>query len=163
MKRKNIIIIVLSFLLFCCLILLLFKCCSGTENDNSAIGLKPDDNAVKWNGEQQLEKEKTDKKEIAIPGYNSLVFIENQTAQKVNFYNPQSNNCLFVFQLYINGSLLWESGYCPPGNGYYSIELKEPLQKGDYSGNLKIQCYRATGEQLNGANIAFDLKVIQED
>ena len=160
-KKKRFIYISIIFVLLLCLILLLLKCCHSPETEQPP-NLTLDNDAVSWQGEQPLQNAKTDKKEIAIPGFTSLVFTANQTAQKVNFYNPESNNCLFLFQLIIDDSILWESGYCPPGNGYYNIELTEPLQNGEYNGLLKIQCFRETGEQLNGASVKFDL-IVQED
>lgn len=160
-KKKRFIYILIIFVHLLCLILLLLKCCHnpGTEHPPN---LTPDNDAVSWQGEQPLQNTKTDKKKLQYPVLLPLFFSANKTAQKVNFFNPESNNCLFLFQLIIDGSILWESGYCPPGNGYYNIELKEPLQNGEYKGLLRIQCFRETGEQLNGASVKFDL-LVQED
>lgn len=112
MKRKK------SFLIICLLLLLLvgfiivflFK---GTGNN---ILLPKDNSAEEWNGDQKLSSgEKSDEKTIKIPGISSLVFIANQKEQKVNFYNPKENTCLFRMTLYIEESQYWQSGYIDPG------------------------------------------------
>lgn len=153
MKKK--IWIVLLICLLIVLLLLLCKSCGQPEDDST---LPIDGDAQSWQGNQDLHRGKAGK-EIAIPGFSSLAFIADQTDQKVNFFNPAENDCLFVFSLFVDDTLLWQSGYCPPGNGYYNIQLSEPLRNGKYSGILKIECYRQNGEQLNGARIPFDLTV----
>lgn len=61
--------------------------------------------------------------------------------------------------LYINDIAYWQSGYCPAGNGYYDIELSQPLEKGEYTGFLKIQVFKPDGTEVNGAKVKFDLLV----
>lgn len=153
MKKKIWIILLIGLLIV--LLLLLCKSCGQPEDDST---LPIDGDAQSWQGNQDLHRGKAGK-EIAIPGFSSLVFIADQIDQKVNFFNPAENDCLFVFRLFVDDALMWESGYCPPGNGYYNIQLSEPLRNGKYSGILKIECYRQNGDQLNGARIPFDLTV----
>ena len=101
--------------------------------------LEPDSNASEWEGQQELDKPKTDVKQIAIPGLESLVFKEGQKEQRVNFYNPKENDCLIVFSLHIDDRELWRSGYCAPDKGYYDIELSEPLEKGTRRNALEFR------------------------
>lgn len=151
---KKTVWIVLLFILLVVLILLLSRCNQSEINGTLPI----DSNAQVWEGNQNLHKP-SDTKEIAIPGFTHLSFLADSIEQQVNFYNPANNDCLFVFSLYVDNTLLWRSGYCPAGNGYYSIQLLESLQRGHYNAVLKIECYRENGEQLNGARIPFDLTV----
>lgn len=64
--------------------------------------------------------------------------------------------------MYVNDEVLWQSGYCVAGNGYYNIDIAKPLATGDYSAYLKIECFKDDGTPLNSAKVEFDLKV-QED
>lgn len=121
--------------------------------------LDTDENAVSWEGNQNLDTPNQHNGQIEIPGFQSLVFKSNQTEQKVNFYNPESNSCLFLMTLYADDTELWQSGYISPGNGYYDITLSDTLAIGNYDGSLLIQCYREDGTTLNSAKVNFDLYV----
>ena len=100
--------------------------------------------------------------EIDVPGFKTLVFRANQTSQKVNFYNPEENECLFKLKLYANDKQLWESGYIQPSDGYYDIEISDPLDVGEYDGKLIYQCYKDDGTQLNSAVVTFKLIVKEQ-
>ena len=160
MKRKKTIIIIcclLLLLLIGFIIVFLFK---GTGNN---ILLPKDDSAEEWNGDQKLPSgEKPDEKTIKIPGISSLVFIANQKEQKVNFYNPKENTCLFRMTLYIEESQYWQSGYIDPGKGYYNITLNDVLKSGEYNGYLLIECFKENGTALNNAKVEFQLNVVEE-
>lgn len=101
-------------------------------------------------------------KEIDIPGFKTLVFYTNQTSQKVNFYNPKENDCLFKLTLYADDKQLWESGYIQPNDGYYDIEISDSLNVGEYTGKLLYQCYKDDGTQLNSAVVTFKLIVKEQ-
>lgn len=135
------------------------------SNDTGSF-LPIDDAADDWNGNQQLPKASLgDKPAIAIPGFNELVFIANQTTQKVNFYNPLNNDCLFLMSLYVDEELLWQSGYVKPGDCYYEIELSRALPEGENfkNGCLRIQCYKLDGTTLNSARVNFKLMIVKGD
>lgn len=156
-KRLYISLIVsLSLLLFGAV---LYIVCSPTIDKTF---LPTDKNAVEYEGDRPSHRLQTGQKGIAIPGFDTLVFLANQVNQKVNFFNPVGNDCLFLMTLYVNDAPLWQSGYCAAGTGYYNIELTEPLEPGEYSAHLKIQCFRNDGTELNGAKVEFGLTV-QED
>ncbi len=136
-----------------------------TNNGNGRANLSVDDKTDRWNGEQELPKSSFEETPaIAIPGFNELVFIADQTTQKVNFYNPEINDCLFLMSLYVDEELLWQSGYVKPGDGYYKIELSRALPEGEIfkNGCLRIQCYKMDGTELNSAKINFNLLVIEK-
>ena len=150
---KIVILIVLLIMLFADIITIIFY------HPTPKPSLEPDSSASEWDGNQELDKPKTDIKQIAIPGLESLVFKEGQKEQRVNFYNPKENDCLIVFSLHIDDREIWRSGYCAPDKGYYTIELTEPLEKGTYNARLLHECYRQDGTPLNSANVQFTLYV----
>lgn len=158
-KRKQIYITVIILLLLLLLGAIIYILCNQR---NSSPTLPTDENAVEWEGEQKVPRLQNGQKGIAIPGFDTLVFTANQTHQKVNFYNPSENDCLFRMTMYVNDEALWQSGYCVAGNGYYDIDISKPLAVGDYSAYLKVECFKVDGTPLNGAKVEFDLKV-QED
>jgi len=110
-----------------------------------------DDNATAWNGAQEIDRGKAETRYTAIPCTENLYFLAGKTEQKVNIYNPDSNSCLIIFTLSLDGKVLWKSGYCSPGNGYYEIELERPMDVGEYDGTLAYDCFSGDGRQLNSA------------
>lgn len=158
-KNKNRLVIILIILLLSLLIGLAAVLRTHRTDNSSLI---TDDNAVPWNGEQSLPRAAQSHNDaIAIPGFDSLVLIANQTEQDVNFYNPKINDCLFVMTLYSDNEQLWQSGYIAPGNGYYQIELEKVLYAGKHNGRLRVQCFKSDGTELNSANINFELEIIE--
>lgn len=158
-KRKQIYMAIIILLLLLLIGAIIYIFCNQHD---SLPTLPTDENAVTWEGEQKTPRLQNGQKGIAISGFDTLVFSANQTHQKVNFYNPSENDCLFRMTLYVNDEALWQSGYCASGNGYYDIDITEPLAAGDYSAHLKIECFKVDGTPLNGAKVEFNLKV-QED
>lgn len=153
MKKKRIILIILLLLLLLIGICIYFKSVPDTPS------LPFDTNATDWNGKQDLNKPVTDIPKIAIPGITSLVFSADSTDQKVNFYNPSENDCLFLMSLYVDDTCYWESGYIEPGKGYYDISLSETIPSGNYNAYLEVQCFKEDGTALNSANVGFNLSV----
>jgi len=158
MKNKRLLYIILPIVIFA-----LLWCFRSCGNADTLPDIQLDGNADDWQGNQQLQHVTQDVKGYAVTGFQSLVFTANQTTQKVNFVNPEQNtNYLFKMSLLVDDRTLWESsGYCPAGQGYYSIDLAEPLPEGSYTGYLKIEVVTAEGRQCNGAKIEFDL-IVQE-
>lgn len=160
-KNKYIPIVVILLITCLILVILLFSKCG---NEQPTQNLNPDDSAVTWNGEQNISKPTVDNKPaIAIPGIKEMTFIADQMEQKVNLYNPPTNNCYFQMNLYAEDELIWKSGNVAPGNGYYDIELNKTLPKGEQQGYLLIKCYRKDGTELNSAKLKFNLIVMSQD
>lgn len=157
-KRKKYLLLILLLLLIVVIVVLCLWSFKPDNKDNLPI----DNDAVTWEGEQELQHKKSSDNKIAIPCFDSFVFTANQTEQPVNFYNPPENSCLFQMGLYVDGNLLWKSGYVQPGDGYYSITLDESLDAGEYSGSLLINCFLADGTELNSAKVEFTL-ISQEE
>lgn len=160
MKKNRLIMCIIALLILALFLCVISRSCNSSEPEDA---LSMDSDAVNWNGHQELQQNSSESKGIHIPGFSSLVFTANQTTQSVNFFNPEENgDRLFLMTLYVDDELLWESGYCPAGQGYYTIELSEPLMAGAYSGYLRIRCFTPQGAELNGARINFDLTVQEE-
>lgn len=156
MKRKHILILLLLLLLIGSAAIFLYY---HQQPDNKPDNLITDESADNWQGDQELYKPQSEVPMITIPGITSLVFAPDTVNQKVNFYNPEENDCLFRMTLNIDGKEYWQSGYCAPGKGYYDIELTEPIEAGTYSAYLLVECFKEDGTRLNGANVEFDLQV----
>lgn len=152
MKKKYLLLLLLLLLTSVAIYFIL-----SSKSDSPP--LDTDENAVSWEGNQDLDTPNQHNGQIEIPGFQSLVFQANQLEQKVNFFNPESNSCLFLMTFYADGAELWHSGYISPGNGYYDITLSDTLAAGNYDGSLLIQCYKENGTTLNSAKVNFDLYV----
>lgn len=155
-KRKTIVILILLLLLFGSAIYLYYH---SHQKPKIPDNLIEDDNADNWKGDKDLYNPQSEVPMIDIPGITSLVFQPDTTNQKVNFYNPETNDCMFRMTLNVDGKQYWQSGYCAPGKGYYDIELTEPLESGTYSAYLLVECFKEDGTRLNGANVEFELQV----
>ena len=118
-----------------------------------------DSNGVVWNGKQNIEKQH-EQSSIAIPGFNEISFLSDSINQKVNLYNPESNNCTMNFSIVMSdGTVIWEEENIQPGYGLYDIKLNQKLEKGTYEGCVfTVRCFR-DGTELNGCNITFTLYV----
>lgn len=158
-KKSTIILLLLNILTFT-LVFSYFTSNDGSTNENG--GLTADSNAAEWRGEQEIERGKSATDKIAIPGWDCIYIKSDTTSQKVNFYNPQENNCLFLITLYIEDEDVWKSGYIKPGYGYYDITLSKEFKPGEYTGGLKIRCFKESGEELNSAKVTFKV-IVQGD
>lgn len=136
--------------------------CFWIFKPDSTDDLPIDEDAVTWEGNQDLQHKRSSENKIAIPCFDSLVFTANETEQSVNFNNPKENSCLFKMSLYVEDTLLWQSGYVKPGDGYYTISLDSPLEAGEYPSYLLVNCFLADGTELNSAKVEFNL-VSQEE
>lgn len=156
-KKKRFLIIMFLLLLLICIIIL-FSFGRSPEN----ILLPSDENAEEWNGKQNLPNgAKSETKTIKIPGFDSLAFTAGQKEQKVNFFNPEENDCLFRMTLFIDDVQYWQSGYVEPGKGYYNITLDDTLEYGDYNAYLFVECFKEEGKALNSAKVEFKMKVVE--
>lgn len=154
-NRERFLTAAVILILILVIIFLGFKSCGMADNQN----LKLDDEAVNWNGKQELPKAKLDGDipAIAIPGFDSITFISNQTKQKVNFYNPEINDCYFLMTLVIDDEEVWQSGNVAPGKGYYEIELNRTYPVTQANGVLRIRCFKENGAELNSAAVKFSI------
>lgn len=120
---------------------------------------KKDSNGVLWNGKQTIEK-KYEQSSISIPCFNEISFLSDTTEQKVNLYNPESNDCSMNFSIvFPDGTVVWEEENIQPGYGVYNIQINKKLEKGTYKGCVfAVRCFRDRVE-LNGCNITFTLNV----
>ena len=122
--------------------------------------VQDDGNSVRWDGKQIIRIPNSQNNGISVPGTSDLYLIANQAYQNVNFYNPETNNCFFVFKILIDDTVYWESGNCKPGNGYYEIRLSQELNAGEYDGFVVINCYSLNGDPLNTAFLQTKIHVI---
>ena len=143
--------------LIICIILILLSIIAVCRSINESIDT--DTNSVRWIGYKETESLRSEPSSISIPGFDYLVLCADLTTQKVNIYNPDINECLMIFTLSADDKIIWQSGYCKPGDGYYEIELSEPLEAGVYNGTLLNECFTMNGERLNSAFIHFSLVV----
>lgn len=157
-KKKFLPIIMLLLLLLLGFAIFFYLGCSDKEK----FLLLSDENAEEWNGNQNLPNgEKSETKTIKIPGFDSLAFTAGQKVQKVNFFNPEENDCLFRMTLFVDDKQYWQSGYVEPGKGYYDITLDDTLESGDYNAYLLIECFKDDSTALNNAKVEFEMKVVE--
>ena len=99
---------------------------------------------------------------IAIPGYEMLVFKAGTKTQTVRLTNPPENACTFVLTLSLDesGETLWTGKALSPGEAFTRIALTRALDAGDYPATLHYDCYSLNDNTpLNGAEIQLTLEV----
>lgn len=163
MKKKRIVIFLVVCSLVAVIIYILFsfnRCGCNAPTITHGGEISTDDEAVDYVGDKPTTRLKNGQKGIVIPGFDSLVFLSNQTKQKVNFFNPAENDCYFKMSLLVDNDIVWQSGNVAPGKGYYNITLQNTLQKGSYTSYLKIECFKEDLTRLNSADVQIKLEVI---
>ena len=156
LKKKYIILVLLLLITG---IFIFSMICGDNNIPFRLFFLTPDQDAVEWNGNQELPQSGRNE-EVIVPGFDSLVCYADQTKQKVNFYNPEENSCLMRMTLYANQQKIWSNdGYLEPGKGYYEIDLSESLSSGTYDGTLLVECYLADGTKCNAVKVEFKLQM----
>ncbi len=101
---------------------------------------------------------------IAIPGFEQMQFTARQKEQCVYLYNPSRNTCYFEITLLLpGGEELFHSGLLAPGKAIEKIKLNYTLEPGTYVDSILVYSCYSIGDMspLNGANITFDLEVIE--
>lgn len=109
------------------------------------------------------------KKDISFYGFEDLNFKAGQTKQENCglIQNPKENTSLMKVSLILDsgkdkGEVLWDTGnnLLEPGLAYNKIELKRPLEKGNYKAIVKYECYSVKDlSQQNGSEVAINLNV----
>lgn len=154
-KREKMIIMILLLVILIILILLLFKCCS-----NRGITPPPSDSTSTTENKTLDFIPAEGEERITIPGYKGIYLAAGTNQQKVDFYNPESNNCLFKISLYLsNDYLLFESDLLKPGERLNDITINLKLEKGIYKNCVLVyQCYSMDGKtQLNSSNQTIEI------
>lgn len=78
----------------------------------------------------------------------------------MKIYNPQNNDCMMSFTMYIDDEEVWAANDIQPGHGFIEIDLSRGFEVGEYSGLIKIKCYdSSSGKQMNSASFEFNVIV----
>lgn len=99
---------------------------------------------------------------IKIPGYDSVVFPAGEKHVQLTLINPEGNDCLFVYELYIEGieEPVYTSGLIEPGKAVREIDLLVSLEAGEYTMNMRVNTYSLEERTpLNGALVTVPLMV----
>lgn len=127
----------------------------------SRTDTQPVSSGIRWDGNNITVARDKNEKYIAIPCFTDLSFCANQTAQKVNIYNPENNVCIMNFSIVLpDRTVIWESGDTYPGYGFHDIELKRPLPSGTYEARIITRCFTIDKKsELNGSSFKFKINV----
>lgn len=158
-RTRRTITIISVIVIIVLLILLCLKSCDCLEpyKEDQIIS---DENSVEWNGNQNIKNPHPKSYQGSyIPGFDVLNLVAGTTKQKVNFYNPEENNCYFKMSLYVENEKIWESGYVKPGTGFYNIEISRTFAPKETDGYLRIECY-SMDEQIMTKGVNINIKII---
>ncbi len=125
---------------------------------NTAYAADP--NAQAWSPSAELATQESTG--IHIPGYGEIFFPEGEQDVSITLYNPQKNDCILVYSLYLNDETepIYTSGGIEPGKAVQQISLSHALEAGEYTLKLHITPYDPqTGSMLNQADVSAPLLV----
>lgn len=100
--------------------------------------------------------------EIALPGYEKILFPANTQKVGILLPNPTGNPCHFRFTMILSdtGEILYRSGLIPPGMAVTEITLARALEVGNYKLTIQIEATAVNGgTPMNGSNMQVDLEV----
>lgn len=121
-------------------------------------GIVLDADAVSWEGPQAPP----DQEGIRIPGYGPLLFPAGEERVSLTLYNPEENDCYFVFSLYLDEETepLYTSDYVQPGMAIQEVTLSRGLEAGEYALYIKMETYDPETQTAgNGALVKTALTV----
>ena len=132
----------------------------GRENGNlsrdEGLVMREDESASEIGAEDNASPR------IRVPGYDNISFPAGESTVEMTLLNPEGNNCSFVYELYIDDAEdpVYTSGLILPAKKITRINLKEPLDCGQYTAYLKVNAYSLEDEApLNGAIVKIPLSV----
>ncbi|MBE5780198.1 MAG: tRNA (uracil-5-)-methyltransferase [Clostridiales bacterium] len=161
-KKKKLVFLLIGVALFLlgALIGVMVGGNGGASGDGLTLVVDPD--AEDLLPSAPPEKPKEDEG-IAIPGYGTIALKAGERDQRVNFFNPEGNNCYFVLSLQLkDGEEIYRSQMIPPGKRITAIHLVRALDAGRYEDALLCyDCYSLNDDltPLNGAEIVVELNV----
>lgn len=128
------------------------------QNTDAGMSYQLDEDAAEWDASGVAQDSGSG---IKVPGYGTIYFTAGSKEQSVTLYNPEENDCYFVFSLSIDdGDTLYQSGYVEPGKAISEIALAEAPEAGEHTLHIGIATYDSETEQaLNNAVVKCDLIV----
>lgn len=153
-KKKQILVISIAVLIVVFILLLMFlrscQCSKPPPNEKETT----ETNVLDFTPNNESSDS------IIIPGINGMNLKSNQLEQKVDFYNPDENNCYFQISLYLSdNTLIWQSDLIKPSEHITQITLKQKLQRGLYRNcRLVYDCYTLDDKTtLNGGQVKLEI------
>lgn len=159
-KRKTVLLSILALILVLVSIIGLVHSCQNNKPSTESGGLILDENAYPYDPSANLVADNANG--IAIPGYGDIYFPADETTVQITLYNPEKNNCLFRFELYIddNTEPIASTDLIEAGKAVDSITLSHPLRAGEYTLNIKVLPYTVESHTaLNNALVRAKLYV----
>ena len=159
-KRLTLLTLLIFIIIALAAAFMIFK-----NTDKTALGglsYNPDANAKPWSGDIQSLSADT-QKGIKIPGYGDIYFPKDTDKVPLTLYNPRENDCLFVFELYLDDAEkpFYTTGSIKPGDAVTEISTGGGMDEGEYTLRIKVLAFDAeTGASLNNAVVKTALKVI---
>ena len=162
-NKKRIIILALALIFIIIATMAAFVILKNMNKATSGgFSYNPDENAKSWSGDMQSQSAAT-QDGIKIPGYGDIYFPKNTDTVSMTLYNPQENDCLFVFELYLDDAekAFYTTGSIEPGDAVTEIDTNGGIDEGEHTLRIKILAFDAkTGASLNNAVVKTVLNVI---
>ena len=161
--KKRLILLMLVLIFIIIAMTAAFMIFNNTDKSTSGgLSYSPDENAKPWDGDIQSLNADT-QKGIKIPGYGDIYFPKNTDKVSMTLYNPRENDCLFVFELYLDDAEepFYTTGSIEPGDAVTEIRTGGGIDACEHTLRIKVLAFNAeTGASLNNAVVKTALKVI---
>lgn len=102
---------------------------------------------------------------ITIPGYEAVPLKAGTDTTKVELGNPESNECLFQFDMILadTGEIIYSSDMVKPGTAIMTQQLDRTFETGDYDLIIRVSTCSLDGKTTyNGTDIETTLHVYEE-
>ena len=99
-----------------------------------------------------------------MPGYDTVPLQEGKDTSKIVLANPDTNQCLFQFQLICSdtGDVLYTSDMVKPGKAILSQKLSQSFTEGNYPLTIRINTFSEDGKTpYNGSDVETTLHVFK--
>lgn len=117
--------------------------------------------AVDWSDDMDADAEEG---YITMPGYDTVSMKAGEDTSNIVLTNPESNQCLFQFQLILKDTdeILYTSDMVKPGKAIMNQKLSRAMDEGDYNFIIRINTFSPDGKtSYNGSDIETTLHVFK--
>ncbi|MEE1002463.1 MAG: hypothetical protein U0L17_01785 [Acutalibacteraceae bacterium] len=160
-SKTSVFFSVIVTILLLVVIVSLLHSCRYHQSQKTNSGMILDSSAEEYIPDYTLATENSNG--ISIPGYGTIYFPEDETNVQITLYNPEQNDCLFRFELYIDNEKnpIADTGLIESGKAVQNLTLSHPLKAGEYKLNIKVLPYTTdTHTPLNNALVYAKLYVL---
>lgn len=162
-KKSNVLFLILYFFAVISIAVLAAFCladCSDIPPDDIKNSKSASEEIVLPYKVTTLQNIDTKNAAFVMPEQQIIHFRANQRLQSYTFSNQKINPYYVVIQIIMNGDVLYESAYIPPGSALQKIELNKTISAGTYDVIIRYFTYSFDSEMKALDSYQSNVKII---